>query len=132
MMVAKRSDEVRQSRLKGEESAPMRDPRAVFGYLSRTKVLVLLSMLESSHVREMQRLSGLDFSVTRRVVLNLEREGIVAAQALGRTRRITFNPRYHALETLRAYLRNLHIEWPELAEAVGAHRKRPRRSGKPL
>jgi DNA-binding IclR family transcriptional regulator len=106
------------------------DPRALFGSSARTKVLVVLNMIEDSHVRELQRLADIDFTTVRRVVGNLEREGVVAGRTIGTTRRISFDPRYYAVAELRALLGRLESVWPELAESVSALRKRPRRAGK--
>ncbi|HVS12251.1 MAG TPA: hypothetical protein VMS76_20490 [Planctomycetota bacterium] len=63
---------------------------------------------------------------------SLELEGVVASRQLGRTRRVSLNPRYFAADPLRALLEKLATGSPELQRLAATRRARPRRKGKPL
>src|SRR5689334_18414583 len=76
---------------------------APFGQ-TRTRVLVLLSLLGSSYPRELSRLLDQHLSVIQKALAGLERDGVVAAQTLGRTRLFRINPRYFAYRELSALI----------------------------
>jgi hypothetical protein len=65
-------------------------------------------------------------------LMSLERDGLVAARTMGRTRVYRLNPRYFALDDLSRYLTRLAEAEPGLQKDVEAMRRRPRRTGKSL
>lgn len=103
-----------------------------FGGQTRTRVLVALSLLESSYARELARLLAAPFSGVRKAILGLERDGLVSGRLVGRTRVVQLNPAYFAGEELKVYLARLAEADFELRKAVGQLRRRPRQAGKPL
>ncbi|MEZ5316582.1 MAG: winged helix-turn-helix domain-containing protein [Vicinamibacterales bacterium] len=105
---------------------------APFGSATRTRALVLLQLLGSSYARELARLLGVSVSVAQKALASLERDDLVAAQAVGRTRVYRLNPRYFARGELEAYLRRLVAAFPDLDAAATRLRRRPRKAGKPL
>ena len=103
-----------------------------FGSDSRTRVLVLLQLLGSSYARELSRLLRQPVSVIQKALGGLERDALVAAQAMGRTRVFRVNPRYFARAEFSAYLAKLADADDALARVAATVRRRPRRAGKPL
>ncbi len=103
-----------------------------FGTDVRTRVLLLLRILGSSYPRELSRLLSRSVSVVQKALRGLERDTLVAAQAVGRTRAFRLNPRYFALKELDAYLARLADADPELFRRAASLRRRPRMTGKPL
>jgi DNA-binding transcriptional ArsR family regulator len=103
-----------------------------FGSQTRTRVLVALSLLEQSYARELARLLGVRISVIQKAILSLEKDAIVSARSVGRTRVVTVNPRYFARRELLAYLARLAEADARLRGVVAGLRRRPRRSGKRL
>src|SRR5687768_9385320 len=85
-----------------------------FGGQTRTRTLVALALLGSSHARE------------------LARDGLVAGRLVGRSRVVSLDPRYFARVELAAYLARLADGDEELRRAVSELRRRPRRADKPL
>ena len=67
-----------------------------FGGQARTRVLLGLRLLEESYPRELARVLELPLSGVQMAVRGLERDGLVAARAAGRTRLVRLNPRYFA------------------------------------
>jgi len=105
---------------------------APFGTDLRTRTLILLRLLGSSYPRELSRLLGKSVSVVQKALAGLERDTLVAAQTMGRTRVFRLNPRYFALKELDAYLARLSTADPDLFKQAASLRRRPRLSGKPL
>jgi DNA-binding transcriptional ArsR family regulator len=103
-----------------------------FGGQARTLVLLALGLLEESFPRELARLLEVRLNGVQQALRGLERDGLVAARAAGRTRLYRLNPRYFAREELREYLKRLAGAEPDLVERTAGLRKRPRRVGKPL
>ncbi len=103
-----------------------------FGGQSRTLVLLALSLLEESFPRELARLLDVSLNGVQQALRGLERDGLVAARAAGRTRLYRLNPRYFAREELGEYLERLASAEADLVERTEKLRKRPRRVGKPL
>ena len=103
-----------------------------FGGQARTRVLVALRLLGDSYPRELARLLAMPLSGVQGAVRGLERDGLVASRLAGRTRLLRLNPRYFALAPLQAYLLALAEADRSLGTRVGALRRRPRRTGKPL
>ena len=103
-----------------------------FGGQARTRVLLALRLLDDSYARELARVLGLPVSGVQQAIRGLERDGLVAARSVGRTRLIRINPRYFAREELLRYLLRLADADDDLQGRVAALRRRPRRTGKPL
>jgi len=103
-----------------------------FGSVSRTRVLLALRLLGESHARELSRLLGFSLSGVQRAILSLERDGLVAGRAAGRTRLFRLDPRAFARRELERYLDRLLEAEPALRARVASLRRRPRRTGKPL
>ena len=91
-----------------------------------------LGLLSESYARELARLLDMPLSGVQRALLGLERDGLVAARAMGRTRVFRLDPRYFAFEDLERYLRKIAGPEAELQRRISALRRRPRRTGKPL
>jgi DNA-binding transcriptional ArsR family regulator len=105
---------------------------APFGSASRTRILILLGLLGSSHARELARLLGTSLSVAQKALASLERDDLIAAQTVGRARLYRINPRYFARRELEAYVRRLMPAFHDLERVASSVRRRPRRVGKPL
>ncbi len=104
----------------------------LFGTGKQTKVLVLLGMLESSHPLELARLSGASRTSVIALLDRLEEDAIIVSAQEGRNRRVFINPRYVARGELVALLKRIGAMSPEIQNAVGSMRRRPRRKGKKL
>jgi sugar-specific transcriptional regulator TrmB len=103
-----------------------------FGGSTRTRVLLALQRMDESYARELARLLGVGLASVQSALRGLERDGLVAARAAGRTRVYRLDPRYFAYDELRRYLARLAEPEREIEAAIAALRRRPRRSGKPL
>ena len=103
-----------------------------FGGAARTRALLALQLLGSSYPRELSRVLGTPVAPVQRALRGLERDGLVAARTVGRTRLVTLNPAYFARRELAAYLERLADADQALQRAVTSLRRRPRRAGKPL
>jgi DNA-binding transcriptional ArsR family regulator len=103
-----------------------------FGGQARTRVLLALRLLEESYARELARLLRLPLSGVQMALRGLERDGLVAARAAGRTRLFRLSPRYFARDELQRYLLRLTEPEDDLRRRVGELRRRPRRTGKPV
>lgn len=103
-----------------------------FGSASRTQALVALGLLGDSYARELARLLGLPLSGVQRALQSLERDRLVAARSVGRTRLYRLDPTYFAHTDLRRYVMRLAAAEPELRRRVEDVRRRPRRTSKPL
>ncbi len=103
-----------------------------FGSETRTRVLVVLSLVGSSFQRELARLLGRAPSVVQKALTGLERDGLVSGRLVGRTRSYTLNPSYFARKEMDAFLSRLAQADTDVRERTGALRRRPRRAGKPL
>jgi DNA-binding IclR family transcriptional regulator len=104
---------------------------SVFGSRTRSRTLAALQVLNASYARELARLLGAPLNGVQAALQSLERDGLVVARSVGRTRLFQLNPRFFALEPLKALLARLAAADPELMAAVTALRRRPRRTGKP-
>ena len=103
-----------------------------FGSESRTRVLILLHLLGSTYARELSRLLAQPVSVLQKALISLERDGLVAAQTVGRTRLFRLNPGYFARQEFAAYLSKLAETDDTLRRLAAKIRRRPRRTGKPM
>ena len=103
-----------------------------FGGAGRTRILLALRLLSDSYPRELARVLGMPFSSVQKAVSSLEKDGLVAGRALGRTRVIQLDPRYFAYDELQRFLLRLSEPELELRARVAKLRRRPRRTAKPL
>ena len=103
-----------------------------FGGQTRTRVLLALHLLGESYARELARVLETTLSGVQKALRSLELDGLVAGRPPGRTRVYQLEPRYFAFDAFRALLRRLSEPESELRDRVGALRRRPRRTGKPL
>lgn len=106
--------------------------QSLFGSEFRTDILLVVSMLEETHVRELARVFERSTLQIMRVVDRFELEGVLVSRKLGIERRICLNPRYVAHRELLALLEQLSRSRVDLQEKLAAERRRPRRRGKPL
>lgn len=103
-----------------------------FGSQTRTRVLVALWLVGSSYARELARVLDIPLFAVQKGLRSLERDGLVAGRAVGRTREFQINPAYFARAELMGYLQRLAEPDRDLARRIERLRRRPRRSGKPL
>ena len=108
------------------------DTSSPFGSSARTRVMFALQLLTESHARELARLLEISLSSVQKALQSLERDGLVAARAAGRTRLYRLSPHHHARRELERYLERLLEPEAALRSRVSELRRRPRRSGKPL
>ncbi|HET9368597.1 MAG TPA: winged helix-turn-helix domain-containing protein [Vicinamibacterales bacterium] len=102
-----------------------------FGGQTRTRVLLALRLLEESYPRELARVLGVSLNGVQSAISGLERDGLVASRAAGRTRLVRLNPRYFARQELQQYLLKLAAPDRDLQARTATLRRRPRRTGKP-
>ena len=105
---------------------------SIFGTPLRDQILTALATKGQSHASELARALGVSTPGVWKAVRQLERDGLVAAVAHGRTRVLQLNPRWYAKTELRALLDRVAEAHPELQDALATVRARPRRSGKTL
>jgi DNA-binding transcriptional ArsR family regulator len=106
---------------------------AVFGTATRDRILIRLALSENGlHVRELARQIETSPNAVHRVVVALERAGIVVSRPVGTTRIVLLNRRWYGAVELRALLERLAAAYPEVVQRAARSRERPRRIGKPL
>lgn len=94
-------------------------------------MLVALRLLGETYPSELATLLGIRLYAVQRILSGLESGGAIVSRLLGRTRRVSLNPRYFAHRELDALLWKLGEHDPELQKLLGVRRRRPRRPGKP-
>ncbi len=105
---------------------------SLLGSARRTEILQAIALLDETYARELARLLGAPLLSVQRIVDALERDGVVVTRLVGVERRVTFNPRFYAVNELKALLLRLSDRNERLGEAVYGLRRRPRRKGKAL
>lgn len=103
----------------------------LFGNRNRTALLLAVSLLGETYPSELAQLLGVRLYTVQSILASLEREGVVVSQLLGRTRRVSLNPRFFAHRELATLLSKLGKQDVTLQRALSARRRRPRRVGKP-
>ena len=103
-----------------------------FGSRARTRTLLALQLLTESYARELARLLELNLSGVQKALQSLERDGLVAARAVGRTRLYRLNPRAPARREMERFLERLLEPEDQLRSRAAQLRRRPRRTGKSL
>ncbi len=87
-------------------------------------------MIESL-ARELARVLGISLSAVQKALTSLERDGLVTARTVSRTRLFRLSPRAYARRELEHYLDRLLEPEAKLKASVATLRRRPRRTGKP-
>lgn len=101
-----------------------------FGSVTRTRTLMALALMEASYPRELSRLLETAVNNVQSALRSLERDGLVVARSVGRTRLFQLNPRYFAANALKALVDKLAAADPELRNRIATLRRRPRRTAK--
>ena len=83
-----------------------RSPK-LFGSARRTRTLLLIALLRETYPGELARLLEESTAAILYIVDGLEAEGVLASRRLGRTRRVSLDPRYYAAKELEALLTKL-------------------------
>src|SRR5437868_7334990 len=96
-----------------------------FGSPTRTRVLLVIHALGDSYAREMARILVAPLSVVQKAIYSLERDGIIAARSVGRTRLFRIDPRYFAASEVRSLLDRLAEPNSDLRVRIGRLRRRP-------
>jgi DNA-binding MarR family transcriptional regulator len=112
-------------------NTPLDQGSRLFGSRNRTAVLVALRLLEESYPSELAELLGLRLYSVQQILRSLEADAVVVSRTLGRTRRVTLNPRYIGHQPLAELLWRVGAQDVSLQRALGKKRRRPRRPGKP-
>ena len=102
----------------------------LFGSAGRTRVLLVIGLLEQSYPREVARVAKVPLLSAQRIINDLERQSVLASRMRGTQREVRLNPSYFAVNELRALLLRLALSESALAEQIEAMRRRPRRAGK--
>ena len=102
---------------------------ALFGTEQRTRLLLLIAMLDASYPAELSRLSGSSISSVQLTLDVLEREGLIASRQVV-VRSVTLNPAYPAASELKALLLRVAEGYPEYRNIRESVRRRPRRRNK--
>jgi len=101
-----------------------------FGSRTRNRTLLALRLLEESHARELSRVLQCSLQGVQGALRSLERDGLIAARSVGRTRLFRLDPRYFAARELATFLARLLEPDDQLRRATSGLRRRPRRAGK--
>lgn len=104
----------------------------IFGTATRTSTLMAIHMLGETHASEIAALLGRSLSRIQAAIDHLERSGLVIGAFEGNARRLQVNPRFPAIDELKALLNRMAILDVELQQRLAQKRRRPRRSGKEL
>jgi DNA-binding transcriptional ArsR family regulator len=104
----------------------------LFGSRTRTAMLLAIRLLDETYPSEIAALLGARLFTVQGILSSLEQEGVIVSRLLGRTRRISLDPRYIAHKELAALLWKLGQHDVSLQKALATRRRRPRRAGKPL
>lgn len=104
----------------------------LFGSPARTRVLLVIALLEQSYPREVARIAKVPLLSAQRIINDLERQGVLASRVMGTQREVRLNPSYFAASELRTLLLRLGLAEREITRQVESIRRRPRRAGKEL
>ena len=106
---------------------------AIFGNETAEKVLLYLANYGEGHTRAIATTFSLSTSQVYQQLIRLEKEGILVAKPVGRTKVFTFNPRLAIRKPLIALLEDiLLLVPPEDQKKYFRDRRRPRTTGKEL
>ena len=97
------------------------------------RVLLFIAERERGYPAEIARTFGVAPSQVQRVMERMERDGLLVAQDVGRTRLYEFNPRFAFKDRVIDLFKDALSRYPEeLQEKIALNRRRPRRKGKRL
>lgn len=103
----------------------------IFGTEQRTRLLLMIAILEETYTAELSRYGGSSISSVQLTLDILEREGMIATTGPV-VRRVTLNPGYPAAKELKALLLRIAEGYPQYEAIRESIRRRPRRRGKRL
>lgn len=90
-----------------------------------------IRLLGETWPSELASMLGLRLYSVQKILEAYEQEGVLVSRTMGRTRRVSLNPRYVAHAELDALLWKLGRLDVALQSMPAARRRRPRRAGKP-
>ena len=106
---------------------------ALVGSTNAERVLLFLTARGEGYASEIARTYGVGPSLIQKQLDRMERDGMLVAQQLGRTRVYSFNPRFPFEAEVRALmLKALQLYPQEFQDKLNLNRRRPRKKGKPL
>jgi hypothetical protein len=107
------------------------DAPSIFGTEMRTRLMLLITVLDETYPAQLSRYAGASISSVQRTLDLLERESLIATRPLV-VRAVTLNPLYPAAKELKAFLLRVAEGYPQYESIAASIRRRPRRRGKPL
>jgi len=106
---------------------------ALVGSPNAERVLLFLAERDRGYPAEIAKTFGVAPSQIQRVMERMERDGLLVAQDVGRTRVYEFNPRFAFRGSVISLFREVLARYPQpIQDAIRLNRRRPRRKGKPL
>ena len=107
--------------------------KALFGSLSRERVLTFIAARGEGYAREIVEFWGCPDQPIKRELNRLESEGILISKKYGRTIMYSINPRYFLRKELMALLlKAIDAYPPQWKQKLLFNRRRPRAKGKPV
>ena len=103
---------------------------AVFGTEARTRLLLLVAVLDETYPGELSKYAGMPISSIQLTLDVLERERLIATRQRV-VRSVRLDPTYPAAKELRAFLLRIDEGYPQYREIRDSIRRRPRRRDKP-
>jgi DNA-binding transcriptional ArsR family regulator len=104
---------------------------AIFGTEARTRLLLLIAVLDETYPGELSRYAGMPISSIQRTLDSLERQNLIATRQVV-VRGVRLNPTYPAVKELRAFLLRVAEGYPQYYTLRDSIRRRPRRRKKSL
>ena len=98
----------------------------IFGTEMRTRLLLLIAVLDETYPAQLSRYTGTSISSIQRTLDLLEREGLIATRQLV-VRAVTLNPIYPAAKEFKAFLLRVAGGFPQYQVIRESVRRRPRR-----
>ena len=102
---------------------------AIFGTEVRTRLLLLIAVLDETYPAELSKYAAAPISSIQRTLDLLERENLIATRQLV-VRRVRLNPTFPAVKELRALLLRIAEGYPQYRKIRDSIRRRPRRRNK--
>jgi len=110
----------------------LRPGQSLFGTESATRLLLLIYALKSSYASQLANITGYGVTTVKNQILNLEDDGIISIQTVGRQRMISLNPQFYARKELDQLLESMIQNSPEILQSAAKIRSRPRKTGKEI
>jgi len=106
---------------------------ALVGSPNAERILLFLAERERGYPAEIAKTFNVAPSQIQRVMERMERDGLLVAQNIGRTRLYEINPRFAFKTKVVDLFKDALSRYPEELQAkVKLNRRRPRRKGKPF